>query len=71
MDLRIIEQNLYFVFFRRKVKTVNSIVEPYATHKKSLYGYSNLSVFFCYLASFCEIEEPFLLYHQGNDPSTR
>ncbi|KAG2328630.1 hypothetical protein Bca4012_037710 [Brassica carinata] len=39
MDLRIIEQNLYFVFFRRKVKTVNSIVEPYATHKKSLSFY--------------------------------
>lgn len=27
--------------------------------------------FFGYLASFCEIEKAFLLYHQGNDPSTR
>lgn len=26
---------------------------------------------FCYPASFCEIEKPFLLYHQGNDPPTR
>lgn len=33
----------------------------------------NFLCFFCfgYPASFYEIEKPFLLYHQGNDPSTR
>lgn len=39
-------------------------------HKKPVRLFKFLC-FFGSLASFCEIEEPFLLYHQGNDPSTR
>ena len=45
MDPRIIEPIFCFLSPKGKVKNVNSILEPYATHKKSLYGYSNFSVF--------------------------
>lgn len=72
IDLGLIDP--IFSLSSMKGKNVNSIVEPYAMHKKCLYGCSILSLFSHYLlsrllASSGEIEEPF--YHQGNDPSTR
>ncbi|KAL0646043.1 hypothetical protein Bca4012_044334 [Brassica carinata] len=39
MDLRIIEPIFCFLSPKGKVKNVNSILEPYATHKKSLSFY--------------------------------
>ncbi|CAF1850294.1 unnamed protein product [Brassica oleracea] len=36
MDLRIIEPIFCFLSPKGKIKNVNSILEPYATHKKSM-----------------------------------
>lgn len=74
MDLPIIQPIFCFLSPKGKVKNVNSIVEPYAMHKKKPVRLFNFLCFFGYLASFCEIEEPFpffYLYYQGNDPSAR
>lgn len=71
MDLRIIQLIFCFLSPNGKLKNVNSIVEPYAMHKKSLYGYSIFAVFLVIAPHSANIEEPDLLDHQGNDPSTR
>lgn len=74
------DRSYFFSFFQWKVK-VNSIIEPYAMHKRCPYGCSILSffvLFFFFIFLFSslhharyEIEESFImLYHQGNDPST-
>lgn len=62
----------YIFFFRRKKRSKMQIpLWSRMQYTKKACTVIQFSLFFGSLASFCEIEEPFLLYHQGNDPSTR
>jgi len=62
---------ILFSFAKRKGQKNQFHCGAVCNAQKNLYSYSNLSVFFNYPVSFCEIEKRFVLYHQGNDPSTR
>lgn len=68
MDLRII-QPIFFSFAERSKMQIPLWSRMQCTKKACTV--IQFSLFFGSLASFCEIEEPFLLYNQGNDPSTR
>lgn len=64
-----------FLFLRWKVK-INFIVEPYAMHKGCPYGYSIFFLVFFSLFILSSLHRRdrgtfILLYHQGNDSSTR
>lgn len=62
---------ILFSFVKRKGQKSKFHCGAVCNAQKKPVRLFNFLCFFGYLASFCEIEEHFLLYDQGNDPSTR